>query len=304
MFLLSCLVACSMYGQDETVKKLKAESSREIKKEADTTNWRWKKGGFMGLNVSQGSLKNWAAGGDDFSLSLNSQVNYFTFYKNGKHNWDNGIDFNLGMVQTTSLGTRKNDDRLDLVSKYGYDLGNKFFLSGLVNFRTQLFDGYTYEDTGEKFSSTIFAPAYLLASAGIDYKRDQHFSAFVSPISSRFIIVGNKFLSDQGMYGVDPGERFAYEMGAFASIGYNRPFPKHITYKTKLDLFSNYLHNPGNIDLFMTNLLSFKINDWLSATYSLDMIYDDDVKLFGDAGNSPALQLKSMIGIGLLRRFK
>ena len=42
------------------------------------------------------------------------------FIKKEKHSWDNTFDFNLGYVKTTSLGSRKNDDRFDLLSKYGY----------------------------------------------------------------------------------------------------------------------------------------------------------------------------------------
>jgi hypothetical protein len=70
-----------------------------------------------------------------------------------------------------------------------------------------------------------------------------------------------------------------------------------------MDLFSNYLHNPRNVDMYMTNLFTFKINKFLSATYSLDLIYDDDVKLFGPKQDSPGLQLKSMIGIGFSMPF-
>jgi hypothetical protein len=44
-----------------------------------------------------------------------------------------------------------------------------------------------------------------------------------------------------------------------------------------------------------------KINKYFSATYSLDLIYDDNVRLFGANHNSPALQTKSLIGIGFLK---
>jgi len=53
--------------------------------------------------------------------------------------------------------------------------------------------------------------------------------------------------------------------------------------------------------LFMTNQIAFKINKYFSATYSLDMIYDDNVRLFGQNHTSPALQTKSLIGIGFLK---
>ena len=56
------------------------------------------------------------------------------------------FDFNLGYVKTTSLGSRKNDDRIDFLSKYGYALNSKLNVAGLFNFRSQLFKGYTYDN--------------------------------------------------------------------------------------------------------------------------------------------------------------
>jgi hypothetical protein len=207
-------------------------------------------------------------------------------------------------VQTTSLGSRKNDDRLDVLSKYGYAVKPKWFLTGLFNFRTQFFDGYTYTEGVEEFSSSFLSPAYVLLSAGMDYKPNQEFSAFVSPVTSRYVIVANKILSAKGLYGVTPGENGLYEIGAFASLNYTKAVVNNVSYKAKLDLFSNYLRNPKNVDLFMTNYLTFKVNKFLSASYNLDLIYDDDVRLFGDNGNSAGLQVKSLMGIGLLVRFK
>ena len=50
-------------------------------------------------------------------------------------------------------------------------------------------------------------------------------------------------------------------------------------------------------------MLNVKLSKILSLTWSVDMIYDDDVKLFGDNGDSPGLQLKSLVGVGLLVKF-
>lgn len=289
------------YAQDATVKTLKEASEKTIKKDAaDTTVKTWKKGGVYGINVSQGSLSNWAAGGDDFSLSINSVLSLFAFYKNGKHSWDNTLDFNIGYVKTTSLGSRKNDDRIDIVSKYGYALNPKLNIAGLVNFRSQFFDGYTYDKDGNRtFSSTLLSPAYILVSPGLDYKPTADLSLFISPITARWTIVNDKTLSDAGAYGVDPGKHSKGEFGAFASVNYMKEFNKVLSYKGRLDLFSNYGHNPQNIDLYFTNLLNIKLSKILSATWSVDMIYDDDVKQFGP-NKGPGLQLKSLIGIGLL----
>jgi len=103
---------------------------------------------------------------------------------------------------------------------------------------------------------------------------------------------------------VDSGKHSINEFGAFATVNYKKDFGKSITYKGRLDLFSNYRHKPENTDIFMTNYFSFKINKYFSATYNLDLIYDDDVKLFGKEGKSPALQLKSIIGIGFLMKLR
>ena len=97
------------------------------------------------------------------------------------------------------------------------------------------------------------------------------------------------------------GKHSVNAIGAFATVNYNNTIAKNITYKGRLDLFSNYQDHPQNVDLFMTNQFSFKINKYFSATYSLDMIYDDDIRLFGATNTSPGLQSKSLIGIGFLK---
>ena len=290
-------------AQDVVISKLRTETSREIKKEEDSTLWNWKKGGVFNLNVAQGSLSNWAAGGDNFSMTLNAYFNYFVYYKKDRHSWDNNLDVNLGYVQTTSAGSRKNDDRFDILSKYGYkmDPKGKWFLSGLFNFRSQFFDGYTYSNNIGSFASTLLSPAYIILSAGFDYKPNDKFSMFISPLTSRTTLVMNKALAAKGSYGVPIGKNALYEVGAFASFNYNNTFSKNIVYKARLDLFSNYLNNPGNVDVFMTNQLTVKVAKNFSATYSLDMIYDDDVRLFGPNKTSPGLQLKSLIGLGYIK---
>lgn len=299
------LITNSNAQSNDAIQKLKAEAEKTIKKDvADTSNWKWYKGGNININGTQGTLKNWAAGGDKFSMAINAYFNYFVFHRKGKINWDNNVDFNFGMLKSTSLGVRKNDDRLDFLSKYGYNLGDKMYLTGLFNFRSQLFKGYSYTDSTKTLNSAFLSPAYFLISAGIDYKPSVNFSMFVSPITSRMVLVADKSLSAQGAYGVKPGNSTFNEVGAFASINWMQPIATNISYKGRMDLFSNYSRKPGNVDVFMTNFFSFRINKHFTASYNLDLIYDDDVKIFGENGDSPGLQLKSLIGIGYSMKLK
>ncbi len=300
-FTLLLFTGLQAFAQDPTVKGLQSEAGKTIKKEADTSLPKWRKGGFFSLNLSQGSLSNWTAGGDNFSLSINSYLALHAFYKKGKYSWDNTLDMNFGYLNTTSLGSRKNDDRIDLLSKAGYEFHDKLSLSTLFNFRTQFTKGYNYpNDTTKVLFSDFLSPAYVLISLGLDYKPNKDLSIFVSPITSRWLIVRNDSLSAKGFYGVVPGKKSLNEIGAFVTINYLKALNKSVNYKGRLDLFSNYQHNPQNIDVFMSNLFSTKLSKILTASWSVDLIYDDDVRLFGKNHQSPGLQFKSLIGVGLM----
>ncbi|MBX2932576.1 MAG: DUF3078 domain-containing protein [Chitinophagaceae bacterium] len=295
-----------VYAQEIPVKRISGEIFKNVKKEKDTTTWRWKRNGIVGANIAQGSLSNWAAGGDNFSLSINTFFSYYLYHRAKRYTWDNSFDFNFGFVQATTLGSRKNDDRVDFLSKFGYkiDTVNRWYASALLNVRTQLFDGYNYSGSIANFSSSFLSPAYIVLSLGMDYKPSSKFSLFISPLTSRWVIVANEYLSKQGAYGVPVNKHYFSELGAFITMTYHNEIAKNISYRGRMDLFSNYGNHPGNIDIFFTNMFSFKINKWLSATYNLDMIYDDDIKIFGANNDAPRLQVKSLIGIGFLMKLE
>jgi len=164
-----------------------------------------------------------------------------------------------------------------------------------------VFDGFNYGTNPAELSSSFLSPGYFILSVGLDYKPKENFSLFLSPVTSRWTVVTNGTLSNKGVYGVPAGAHSLNEIGSFVTINYKATVAKNITYKGRADLFSNYLSDPQNVDLFMTNQFAFKINKYFSATYSLDLIYDDNVRLFGAEHKSPALQTKSLIGIGFLK---
>jgi hypothetical protein len=89
-------------------------------------------------------------------------------------------------------------------------------------------------------------------------------------------------------------------VGAFGTIMLRSNLNKTISYTGRMDLFSNYEHNPANVDFYMTNLFTAKLGKIITATWSVDMIYDDDARVFGPNHNSPRLQIRSLIGIGIL----
>jgi hypothetical protein len=272
----------------------------------DTTKMTWKTGGLLNLTFNQAALSNWSAGGDKSAISLNSLVNLYAFYTDGRRSWDNFLNSAYGFASTTSLGTRKTTDIFDFTSKYGYDLGKKWYLTGLLDFRTQFAPGYNYpNDTSRVLTSDFLAPAYLLLSLGMNYKPNSNFSLFISPITIRELIVDNDSLAAHGSFGVDSGKKSRFEFGAYISVNYNTNLSKTATYTGRLDLFSDYLNNPQNVAIFMTNVMTVKVTSLVSMNLSLTLIYDDRIKSVKPDGSSggPALQLQEVLGIGFAYKF-
>ncbi len=297
----SLLMLAVARPQDPTVKQLQADASRSITKDPnDTLPKIWKTGGLFTLNVAQGTLTNWVGGGDKFSLSAVSFLNLYAYYKKGRHAWDNTLDLGYGIVNTTSLGRRKSDDRIDLLSKYGYQLAPKWYASALFNLRTQFANGYSYSKDSigrdvKTLTSASFAPAYILLSLGMNFKPVDYFSVFISPLTQRWTIVSNSVLSAEGAYGVIPGERSRSELGAFLTASFSREIAKNMVYTSRLDLFSNYRNDPQNVDLYFTNVLAMKVNKIISANINLDMIYDNNA--------IARLQVRQLLGVGLSAKF-
>ncbi|MDD3859645.1 MAG: DUF3078 domain-containing protein [Bacteroidales bacterium] len=271
----------------------------------------WKTGGMVSLNASQVSFTHWAAGGQN-SISGNSFVNLFANYAKNKMTWDNTLDLGYGKMMQ-GVGEEavyyKTDDKIDFASKYGQYAFEHWYYTGLISFKSQFDQGFkSVADTVR--ISNFLAPAYLNISIGMDYKPNDKFTLFISPVSGKITFVMDSLLSSQGAYGVTIGENVRYEFGGFVKAQYKVDLMKNISYTTKLELFSNYLKNPQNIDVNWENLINMKINSFFSANLHLTMLYDDDIKVKYDSDNDgiddregAKLQLKQLFGIGITYKF-
>jgi hypothetical protein len=265
--------------------------------EKDTTYWTY--GGVFNLGGNQGILHNWAAGGELASFTVNGIFNGFTTYVSGPNIWVNNLDLNYGLNYTYSnkFIPRKTDDRIDFTSKYGRMISKnaKFFATGLFNFKSQFTKGYDYSlpDWQSKPTSDFLSPAYLTLAPGFEYREGNNFSVFFSPIAARLTLVDTKYtnLSPQGAFGVPFGKSNRFELGAYFSARYFTEISKVISFRTRLDLYSNYLakdvknaagmvvrkDNPGNITMLSDNLMTFKFNKHFNMSVGLVMIYDNAI---------------------------
>ncbi len=184
---------------------------------------------------------------------------------------------------------------LTCFQNYGYDIGKNWYLSGLVNFRTQFAPGYAYPTSAPPvLTSDFLAPAYLIVSPGLNYKPNDAFSFFISPATLRWIFVENDSLSAKGSYGVDTGKNVKLEFGAYSTIMYTHKISSDAVYTGRLDLFSNYENKPQNVDVNWTNVLAVKVTGILVMSVSFTLIYDNDVPTVNadgiPGGASPQIQ--------------
>lgn len=280
-----CIVA-SLKAQTDTTAKVK----------------RWSYGGNTGLSLTQTSLTNWAAGGEN-SLATNAYLSLFANYKKGKGAWDNTLDLAYGILKQGEQDVRKSDDKIDLASKYGYQASEKWYYTALLSFKSQFTDGFKYPDDSTVISRFL-APAYILGSVGMDFKPNDNFTAFISPLTAKLTIVNDARLSEAGAYGVDQGEKIRAEIGGYAKIAFKKDLMENVNFQTKADFFSNYANNPGNIDINWEILVAMKVNKYITANINTQLIYDDDINIAQPDGSAgPRVQFKEIFGVGLAYKF-
>jgi hypothetical protein len=266
------------------------------------------------LNGTQTSFVNWNAGGRN-NLSLLAGVIANAYYKKKHLSWTNDLSIALGGLQyiekDSDEGLQKTDDRIDLSSNLGYKLKERYYFSFIGGLKTQMLDGFSFPNDSVRVS-TFMAPGYVNMALGIDYIKDDNFSVFTSPLAGKLTIVNDELLRNAGAFGVQgavydglgnvitEGKRLRGEFGAYVKVKYNQTLAKNIDLKSKLELFSNYLDDPQNIDVNAEALFNFKVNSWFSASLQWTLIYDDDIDIRDAKGNiGPRTQFKSVIGLGI-----
>jgi len=289
--------------------------------EATDTSY-WETGGLFSVNFSQVSLTNWAAGGNN-SISLNSLVSLNASYNKGLNFWDNNLDLGYGILQQSPGVTQKTDDKIDFNSKYGrkFKSESKWGYAALFNFKSQFAPGFAMPTDTVKISDFL-APAYMLYSIGFDYKPKKFLKFFLSPVTGKTTIVRDQQLADKGAFGVEPatydslgrraelGKTIRHEIGGYLRAEFNKEIVKNITFQSKLELFSNYLNNPQNIDINWENILNMKVNKYIAATFLVHVLYDDDIDIAVDTNDDgindtsgPRTQIKQLLGVGFSYKF-
>ncbi len=280
--------------------------------EAKEEEMGWKTGAGIGLDFTQLFQLNPKQGAGQNRLGFGGALNLFAKYKKDRLAWDNLGSFQFG-VQRFGAGVVEVDgdaidipfekaiDELRVNSKFGYKTSenSKFFYAADFFFLSQLTPTYTgladypgnfLTDLGNSLNrnSAFFSPATITLSLGMDYKPTDNLSIYFSPLGAKFIVVADDDIAALGVHGNpvtrnENGEVIEFEntdeqFGAQLRIGFADKFYKDkLAFTSNLNLYSNYLRNPQNIDVDWTNEFAIEVFKGLQIALTLNVFYDDDV---------------------------
>ena len=263
----------------------------------------WTHDGLAGFNLSQTSFTNWSEGGQN-TVADNVYLNGSLNYKKDKLSWTNDLSVNYGQNFTEEGGWRKSLDNINFASKLGHQINDKFYYAALLDFKSQMADGYKYTDDSKVLISKLLTPSYLNLSLGIDYKPNGHVAAYFSPVAGKLTMVTDTVFSTK--YGIDAGKKVRPQLGAIFKLNVDYKFLEDkVTFKSVLDLFTAYDDSFGKVDVNWDVLIGYNLTKLLTLTFQSTLKYDDDIKTTDNEGNirGAKVQFKEMVGLGLSYKF-
>ena len=282
--------------------------------EADPIFWDYDLTSSFVLN--QTYLSNWTKGGES-SLATMLDITGGAIYNNKAANteWISSLRVNIGALHTQEKGLRKNNDLIELNSKFNRNASGKFGFSASFYMKSQVAKGKNYPNDSVVVSKFL-NPASLTLGLGAEYKPFKNTSLNVAPLSYKNTFVLDTAQIDQTQHGISKDKRSKQELGTQV-VFYNKfTAIEDLVVTNRLRMFSNYLDKPQNVDVDWEMQLDRKINWFFTIRLNIHLIYDDNVRFtVYDSENQAVLnpdgsekkvaraQFKEFIGLSVLFQF-
>lgn len=274
----------SIKKQIDSLKKIEKKIANEIARKRSIKKWSGE-GRFTFL-LNQSSYSNWISGGEN-TIAANVVINYDFNYKKNNWKWDNKIITSFGSSYINNQGYRKTDDRFEYNSVLAYNTGKSWYFSFFSNFITQYTRGFDYSQDPKRLVSTTLSPAYWSFGPGMFWRKNENYRINIAPATSRFTFVSSAF---SGQYGTEPGRTSVYGLGFNLSSYVKFKIIDTITMENIIQLYSDYLNNPQNIDINYQANFFLQLHKSLSMNVTLHVIIDDN------AVNK--VQFRQLFGLG------
>lgn len=227
LLLLSLLLPASLsLSAQEVVDKATVTAQAKAAQTAvgdlkgiDTGEKAWKFNGVVGLNASATALVNWAAGGKNNVNGVAFARMRLLYHKNSIA-WDTNLDteFGYSYIDQEEDPLQKSTDKINLTTKFGWEFHKTWYLTVLGGFRSQYAQGFSYVTGYNPSVSKWLAPSYTDISVGIDWKPNDIFSVYLSPLAGR---ITTAYVSNSVNNKVNEAYQNAYVDGSLAAADYN-----------------------------------------------------------------------------------
>lgn len=244
-----------------------AEEDGEEKK--DTL---WTPKGIVGINLSQVAFNNWAQGGEN-TLAFTFFSHFGVDYIGDPWKWKNSLKFTYGRTKFGSQEYRTNDNEIFFESTLIHHIGWAASPYVGITARTPVSKGYNYEEEPGVQIVDFLDPFNLSEALGFIYDQIPNFS-------TRLGIGMKQTWADKfaETYSDDPEtpneiETFKNETGIESVTEYTIDFLENMNFYTYLRLFGRF--EDLNIwDVRWDNILTAKVNDYVSVNLNVLVIYD------------------------------
>ncbi len=290
----------------------------------------WSCNGILTLNANATGLWNWAAGGNN-NITTVAAANVTLLYKKDVLAWETNLDTDFGM---SYLGNdyepwRKSNDKINFTTKFGWEFHKTWYLTAMGSFKSQYAMGYEYGENYRKPISGWLSPSYTDISVGIDWKPNDIFSVYVSPIVGRITSCTMNdldFTNKDGVkdvnslwatYGMTE-KPFIAELGLSAKAGVNYTKIKNLKIISTVGIFTPYkpadkTFDPetlrpndnyrrfGNFDVDWDFAISYQFLKVLNVTLNTSLKYINGVLIADKNGENPTerVQFKGNLGLGI-----
>lgn len=256
----------------------------------------WDSSWEIGLNGSQASYSNWSQGGVN-NIAATGSSTFTSVYKKDRFSFGFLVNTRFGKTKIENEGIRKIDDRLFILNRFLYDLGENesdFKLYANIRFRSQFDKGFNYGTDSKELISNFLAPAYFNQDAGLAYIPGPMFSVEAG-LGLQQTIVRDTDLSEK--YGLGEGETFRNEAGFTLGTAFDATIAENIRFTSSISTFTSFNKALKNTDVYFSNKFVARINRYLNTTLSVDLVYDSD--FVPAEGSSGKIQVAQVLSLGV-----
>ncbi len=307
------ILTFSLTAQDKAtdLSKTKVDAAKDQKEG-------WTKLGGFGLGFDLLSLINPRPGQGGNLTRFSGNLSYGANLLRGKMVWNNKFGWLLGAQKVGGDAFTKSADALLINSQLGYQVGasGKWYVGGMADFQSQLLPTYgpnyfTATPAGvtkvQTVTGGLFAPANIKFAPGIIYKPNADWSFLFSPVGIKAIIVTEDSLKgakDRSPYfpfdATNPTKSVDFQIGSELRVDFAKKFADgKVVYQSTLDLYSNYLRDPQNVDIEWFNSLDFMVTKNIAVTIKTDWFYDHDIQVVrsSDGSKGPDVFIRNFVGL-------